>query len=341
MILRKRITVLLIVLTAAVVTFQYRPLSNLKEETDNIGPELAPVSTISGAIHRFAVIGDYGDDSNAEARVAALVASWNPDFVITTGDNNYPDGAANTIDENIGQFYSPFIGQYTGEHGLGSPTNRFWPSLGNHDWHSMRCGVNGCDSPYQDYFTLPGNERYYEVDYGLMHLFALDSDHAEPDGNTADSVQAKWLQSALAASEACFDLVYFHHPPYSSGQHGSFEPMRWPFLAWGADVILSGHEHSYERLDAGGLAYFVNGLGGRSIYGFDHVGDLPPGVTSVVRYNEDYGAMLVTITEVGLTSQFYDADGVLIDQYTLDKTCGIAPPTPDLLWSSFIPSVAK
>ena len=55
------------------------------------------------ALLRFAVIGDYGIDSAAEARVARMVASWNPDFVITTGDNNYPDGAAATIDANIGK----------------------------------------------------------------------------------------------------------------------------------------------------------------------------------------------------------------------------------------------
>jgi hypothetical protein len=99
--------------------------------------------------------------------------------------------------------------------------------------------------------------------------------------------------------------------------------MRWPFADWGADVVLSGHEHSYERLDVSGAPYFVNGLGGRSIYDFTHVGDLPPGVTSVVRYNEDYGAMLVTITTTGLTSQFYDADGVLIDQYEMVKNCEV------------------
>jgi hypothetical protein len=283
--------------------------------------EITPAPPISGAVFRFAVIGDYGDGSTNEARVAALVANWNPDFVITTGDNNYPNGAASTIDDHIGQYYSAYIGDYVGEYGLGSPTNRFWPSLGNHDWQSIACDDDGCHGPYLDYFTLPGNERYYDVNLGLVHLFALNSDGAEPDGVTVDSIQAGWLQSALAASDACFDVVYFHHPSYSSGPHGSSEWMQWPFVAWGADVILSGHEHNYERLDVAGAPYFVNGLGGRSIYGFPNVGDLPPGVSSIVRYNEDYGAMLVTITATGLTSQFYNADGVLIDQYEIEKDC--------------------
>ena len=59
---------------------------------------------------RFAVIGDYGIAGQPEADVAALVQSWNPDIVITTGDNNYPNGEASTIDANIGQYYHQFIG---------------------------------------------------------------------------------------------------------------------------------------------------------------------------------------------------------------------------------------
>ena len=132
---------------------------------------------------RFAVIGDYGADTPAEAAVAALVKSWRPEFLITLGDNNYPSGEAATIDRNIGQFYAEFIGKYRGRFGPGSAKNRFWPALGNHDW------VVGVE-PYRDYFTLPGNERYYEVDLGLVHLYALDSDVHEPDGISPESQQA-------------------------------------------------------------------------------------------------------------------------------------------------------
>lgn len=61
---------------------------------------------------RFAVIGDYGSGRPQEQDVANLVKSWNPDFIITTGDNNYPNGEASTIDPNIGQFYHDFIYPY-------------------------------------------------------------------------------------------------------------------------------------------------------------------------------------------------------------------------------------
>ncbi len=103
----------------------------------------------------FAVIGDYGLDSQPEDDVATLVHSWSPAFIVTTGDNNYPDGERSLIDDNVGKYYADFIYPYTGVHGPGATENRFFPSLGNHDWNSED------GAPYFDYFTLPGNERYY------------------------------------------------------------------------------------------------------------------------------------------------------------------------------------
>lgn len=258
----------------------------------------------------LAAVGDFGTDSQASADVGALVAGWDPDHVFTLGDNNYPLGAADTIDQHIGQYYARFIGNYRGRYGRGAERNRFWPSPGNHDWGTPHL------QPYRDYFTLPGNERYYEVDLGLVHLFALDSDPHEPDGRTADSTQAHWLRLALARSTACWKLVYFHHPAYSSGQHGSDATMQWPFAQWGADAILSGHDHTYERLSIGGTPYFVVGLGGAGAYGFPQVLR-----ESVVRYNEAHGAMSIAVGDRDITFEFIDTDSELIDTFTLTKDC--------------------
>lgn len=290
-------------------------------ETPVFTPTATPTPPPPDATIRFAVIGDYGNNNPDEARVATLVRGWNPDFVITTGDNNYPDGEATTIDDNIGQYYGQFIGSYQGAYGTGSPANRFWPSLGNHDWHTITCTGNSCDGAYFDYFNLPNNERYYEIDLGLVHLFALDSESTEPDGRKQNSIQAEWLLNQLDTSTSCYNIVYFHHAPYSSGRHGSNAAMQWPFARWGADAVLAGHEHLYERLDVSGTPYFVNGAGGRVLYNFDNVGNLPPEASSIVRYNQDYGAMLVTATSIDITYQFYSADGVLIDDYTMRKDC--------------------
>ena len=286
-------------------------------------PALPSMSTLSdeGDEIRFAVIGDYGKDNSAEARVASLVAGWNPDFVITTGDNNYPDGELGTIDETVGQYYGQYIGDYQGSYGAGSSTNRFWPTLGNHDWRAINCIGRTCGGAHFDYFNLPNNERYYDVDHGLVHLFAVNSNRSEPDGRKEDSVQAEWLREQLSQSDACFRVVYFHHAAFSSGKHGSVEAMQWPFADWGADAVFAGHDHLYERLDVSGMPYFVNGAGGAGLYDFSNEGNLPPEATSMVRYNLDHGAMLVAATSTDITYQFFNTDGILIDEHLVAKNC--------------------
>jgi 3',5'-cyclic AMP phosphodiesterase CpdA len=240
-----------------------------------------------------------------------MVKSWNPDFIVTTGDNNYPDGAAETIDENVGQYYHEYLSPYQGTYGEGATVNRFYPVLGNHDVMTDR------GQPYLDYFTLPGNERYYHVTHDPVAIFALNSmPGSEPDGITSDSVQAEWLREEMAASDACWKLVVFHHPPYSSDQRGPYEWMRWPFQEWGADATLAGHHHVYERIMVDGMPYFVNGLGGGARYAF---GEIPEG--SAARYNADHGAMLVDATNGEITFQFFTRTGQVIDTYTMEKAC--------------------
>jgi hypothetical protein len=282
-----------------------------------IAASLAPGDVHSGAVDQvtFAVIGDYGTGGPNPPAVANLVQSWDPAFVITLGDNNYPSGAAATIDQNVGQYYHDYIGNYAGSYGSGSPTNRFFPSPGNHDW--VAAGL----APYLAYFTLPGNERYYSIRSGPVELFAVDSDPNEPDGVGQSSVQGQWLHNGLTASTACWKLVYFHHAPYSSGLHGPTPWMQWPFQAWGADAVLSGHDHTYERLQIDGLPYFVNGLGGYAAYSFG-----APVAGSIVRYNASHGAMRVTASTTAITYEFVNAAGTVIDSYTQMGTC--APPTP-------------
>jgi tartrate-resistant acid phosphatase type 5 len=269
------------------------------------GPELRVERP--GPQVRMAVIGDYGSAGPDEAAVAQLVVGWAPDLVITLGDNNYPQGMASTLDENVGQYYHAFIAPYLGKLGQGADENRFFPTLGNHDWRTPGA------RPYLEYFTLPGNERYYELTWGPLHLFALDSDSHEPDGNDRESVQAKWLQRRLAESTSPWQLVYMHHPPYSSGDHGSSADLQWPFAEWGVDVVLAGHDHHYERIERDGVVYIVNGLGGYpERYG---IRTALPG--SEVRYNAEHGAMIVEATADRLELRFVTAAGREIDSRVL------------------------
>jgi hypothetical protein len=105
-----------------------------------------------------------------------------------------------------------------------------------------------------------------------------------------------------------------HYPPYSSGTHGSTDWARWPYGEWGADAVLAGHDHTYERLTEDGLPYFVNGLGGNGRYDFV---DIQNG--SQVRYNGDYGAMRVEATDAHIVFEFINRKGEVIDSYELKQ----------------------
>jgi len=277
-------------------------------------------ATESGTV-TFAAFGDYGSNSSNEQAVTTLVNGWNPDFIITTGDNSYGSTA---IDENIGKYYSSYIGNYVGSYGSGSATDRFFPSLGNHDYTD-----GGGSTAYFNYFTLPNNERYYDFVRGPVHFFVIDSNpsgtgSAPGDGRSPTSAQGTWLQAGLAASTLPWKIVYMHHPPYSSGSiHGSETAMQWPYEAWGATAVLAGHDHTYERVmrddnsNGTSMPYFVTGAGGMSLYTFN-----TPVTGSAVCYSSNYGSMKVQATATNITFEFWSVagSGTLIDSYTIDNS---------------------
>ena len=284
------------------------------------------------------VIGDYGSAylggaslSNVQA-VANLIKSWNPDFIITTGDNNYPDGEASNIDTNVGQIFHEYIHPYLGTFGAGASSNRFWPSIGNHEWPF---GVSFLQ-PYLDYFTLPGNERYYRYRQGPVEIFAVVGDQQEPDGALPVSIQSLWLSNALASSTAPWRVVYFHASPYSSSAtHGSAthqaDNLLWPFTEWGANAIYTGHNHLYERVLTNGLNYVTIGLGGRRIDGF-----VTPIAGSLSRYNTTYGAVRLRVTETNFVSDFINIFNQVIDSYTLE----FLPARLSVSWTNTAPRLA-
>lgn len=243
--------------------------------------------------------------------VADLVKSWEPEFIVTTGDNNYPTGSADTIDKNIGQFYHDYMKHTGSAYGPEADINRFFPVLGNHDTDT------DLGQPYFDYFDLPGNERYYMVDWYPVRIFAVNSvPWIEDDGVHADSVQAEWLRQALADSDDTWNIVVFHHPPYGSGWKGESSWMRWPFKEWGAHAVLNGHNHVYERIMVDGFPYITNGAGGGSLYRWgDTIAE-----GSEVRFNANYGAQLVEATEESITFQFITVDEEIVDIYTIERT---------------------
>ena len=263
--------------------------------SQNLLDEVIPTITVPETPTITAMVGDIGVTTNAAA-VAALVAGWSPSKTFLLGDNIYAIADLGTV----------FDGYY--------PTERY-PAWGNHDWDS---DTNLAASLAK--VSLPGNERYYDVVAGEVHYFILSSDAREPDGgylnsttSTQASVMGQWLQAKLGLSTARWKVVVMHDAPYSSDvNHGNSAWMQWPFQTWGANLVVAGHGHNYERVINGTLNYLVVGIGGQSLRGFGAV------VTgSQVRYNAKYGALKITSKCSSMLVQAYAVDGGLIDSMTL------------------------
>lgn len=292
--------------------------------TDDLGltsflNRLVTVSPPGGGdpITRFAALGDFGSNTVEEENVATMLATQSPDFIVTAGDNRYDSF---TFQQTVGDYYGSFLPPVSGGT---SPTNRFFPAPGNHDYTD-----GGGISEYLAYFDLPGagvtstntsgNERYYDVIEGHIHFFMIDSEEAI--NNPADlATQQAWLQTQMSASTSPWQIVVVHHAPYSSGsRHGSNPTMQWNYADWGADAVLAGHDHTYERISRNGIPYFVNGLAGRDPRGFGS-----PISGSEFRYNADNGAMIVEASPRTLSFQFLNTSGQVVDYFSIGGPIGM------------------
>ena len=275
---------------------------------------------------RFAVIGDYGTVNPHTTAVARMIKTWDPDFILTTGDNNYPHGAWETIDDNVGSLYSPYIYPYGGKYEKSSVThNRFWPCLGNHDM-----GQGGKAEPFFRYFPALDGQYAYDFVSGPVHFFALCSDPRCPDGIDPSSKQIRWFEGKVKESTAPWKVVYYHHPTYSSSvmtpgfkkwpsEHWGKNHERkfdLPLGEWGVSAVLSGHLHLYERFDIDGVPYIINGLGGDERYVFQ---DESPAIQSKVRFADEPGALCFEASQNRLSLKFITTTGKIIDEYSLQK----------------------
>lgn len=308
------------------------------------------ITSIADAQYKIALIGDYGKNGSVNTlAVSQLVKSWNPKRIVTLGDNSY---SSNYLDDrDIGQFYSQFIRVYKGSYRWNGylsgsqDSSRFIPTLGNHDGYAYTLNY------WYDYFgsaidlvKSSGNRRYYNVKIGGMIEFficnsAYGSAHKlygnfdfEPDGIDSNSIQAQWLKSAMKNSTAKWKVVVMHHPPWSSVQPGyedSYDILRWNYKLWGADVIMCGHNHVYERLviqsgNNAGLIVLVNGLGGED----KNPNIMPSYPGSQIQYLAEYGAQLMTVYPDSLNIRMITVTNYLVDNVTIKKGIGPPPPPP-------------
>ena len=238
-----------------------------------------------------AVIGDFGSGGVDERRVADLVARAAPTAIVSTGDNVYD---SDDYDALVGRHYGAWV-----ERGS------FLPAAGNHD-HSE--GIAAFDAYFDD---LQGRRTYTRV-VGDIQFFVLDS-QAALDSPQERRRQYTWLRTTMRRSASPWQVVVLHHPPYSSGAvHGSTDELRWPFGWWGADLVLSGHEHHYERLTVRGTTYVVDGAGGKDLYPF---GRALPG--SAVRFDRDVGSLFLVPRAGRLVGEFWSAGGERVDRFSV------------------------
>ncbi len=193
--------------------------------------------------------------SGAAATAAVIAAGLATDplaSVLMLGDATYPRGAP----AEFANCYAPTWGQFR---------DRTWPAPGNHEYGTA--GASG----YFGYFGAAAGRGYYSVQLGSWRLYSLDSNL----GPVRHAAQLAWLREDLIRHRTRCMLAYWHHPLYSSGMHGNIAQMKdaWQLLyEAGAALVLSGHDHIYERFapqdadgrrdDARGIRQFVAGTGG-------------------------------------------------------------------------------
>lgn len=235
-------------------------------------------------------------DSPGAAATAALVERT-PGVVFTAGDNAYPNGSA----ENFARCYDPAWGRFRA---------RTLPAVGNHDARSAGA------APYFEYFgpnAGPAGRGYYSYDLGGWHVVVLNSTGDVGRG----SAQERWLRADLAAHPARCTLAYWHHPRFSSGPHGNSAKMAdlWRTLYdAGADVVISGHDHLYERFapqtadgrpdPARGIREFVVGTGGASHYAIKQIRP-----NSEVRDGQTFGVLRLALEADGYAWTFVPVPG--------------------------------
>lgn len=285
------------------------------------------------------IIGDFGNASAAEQDVATLIDSWGPDAIVTVGDNWYGSTVSEAaLDQKAGAYFRKYIFPYHGTAGEQIATEQqFFACIGNHDR-----SPEGRFDISRAFWNLPSHIKnssnlskgYYDVVIGPVHFFILDSGYnsdyvlKQEDGNTSTSIQAAWLRIAMNQSKSPWRVVVLHHAPFSSQDSGgSSEPaleddgsmshpaLQWPFKAWGANLVLSGHSHGYERLTVDGLNYIVAGNGGQSLDNYLNT----PLTDSVVRYNADYGAVKIAATTETLTVKSITRTGTVVDTLELTR----------------------
>ena len=221
------------------------PAQKLTSNSAHSAPPRLAFPVKDGSV-RFAVIGDTGSGTEKQRDVGDMMTKYRAlypfEFVLMMGDNLYGGEAPKDFEKKFSEPYKALLDNKV----------KFYATLGNHD---LPLQVN-----YEN-FNMNGKE-YYRFKKGNVAFYSLNS-------NYMDKKQVKWLEDELAKDTSEWKICFFHHPPYSSAKaHGSDDQLREVvepiFLKYGVNVVLTGHDHVYERIKPQkGIYYFVSGAGGK------------------------------------------------------------------------------
>ena len=358
-------------------------LTGLRPDTTyfySVGTEDGPIMGGSGFDFRFTTatdankfvriwaIGDFGTSNSAAVAVrnAYTDISERTDVWLMLGDNAYESGTDDQYQRAVFNMYGPLLRQFVA-----------WPTLGNHD-----TGSTGTEEafPYLEIFTLPkngeagglpsGTELYYSFDQANIHFICLDSMTSD---RSPGSPMLTWLENDLISTTRDWVVAYWHHPPYTWGTHDSDSEVELiemrrnvvPILErYGADLVLCGHSHVFER------SYLLNGhYGSSSTFSSSMVMDPGDGVPwgdgayrrpagglganqgvvyvvcgcsgeggyftfkrhpAMMRNMAGYGSMVIDVENLRMDVRFITEQGMVADWFTIDKSAAEPTVLPSL-----------
>jgi hypothetical protein len=269
------------------------------------GVEIPAPAQAAGPVAVLVGAGDIAKCNNRNwAKLTAKLLDGISGTVFALGDNAYQDGTA----AEFANCYGPTWGRHK---------NRTRPAVGNHEY-------NVSPNPYFDYFNGVGSasgragprgKGYYSYNAGAWHIVVLNS--VTNIRQDASSPQAKWLKADLAAHPTRCTLAYWHHPFFTSGKNlpaKRLAPLVKLLYEAGVDVVMSGHNHQYERFapqdpsrradPTRGIRAFVVGTGGAGVYGFERRDP-----NSQVRYGDGNGVLKLTLSPSSYTWEFVPVAG--------------------------------
>jgi hypothetical protein len=283
-----------------------------------------PVIAVAGDIACSPGDGNFngGDGTTSACRqkaVSDLLVGTNLTAVLTLGDNQYEDGALTKFQQS----FDPSWGRVK---------NIIHPAAGNHEYQTA--GASG----YYQYFGAAAGDPtkgYYSYDIGTWHIIALNSNCSQVGGCGMGSPQEQWLKADLSAHPNACTLAYWHHPRFSSGDHGnhsSYDAFWKALYAANVEVVLNGHDHDYERFapqnpsgaaDPNGIQEFVVGTGGKNHYSF---GTIQP--NSLVRNSDTYGVLKLTLHPTSYDWQFVPEAGKTFTDSGTRNCVGVSSTQP-------------